>query len=218
MPSIKVIREEAEHRIKQLEKEMHVEHEYKEYAIANSIDDFAKDIHKNRRNFTPKDKLERLGQMMKEHEYARSYHEKKTNEIKDKKQKVYQDAREKIELLRADIRSELKLERDHKASVEKALKHQKSTTKSLKELLAEHKKRERDLEDFDHVKAESIRNISSKKLRVEKEFSALPPPFRLISIAPAPIFSIAPAPIFSVVPAAPTSSTTTLTSNVPNMM
>ena len=210
MPSIKVIREEAEHRIKQLEKEMHVEHEYKEYAIANSIDDFAKDIHKNRRHFMPKDKLERLGQMMKEHEYARSYHGKKTNEIKDKKQKVYQNAREKIELLRADIRSELKLEKDHKASVEKALKHQKSTTKSLKEMLAEHKKRERDLEDFDHVKAESIRNISSKKLRVEKEFATLPPPFRLFSIAPAPIFSVG--------PAAPTSSTTTLTSTVPNMM
>ena len=182
MPSIKIIREEAEHRIKQLEKEMHVEHEYKEYAIATSMKDFASDIVKNR-DFSPEDMVEGHGQLMKEMKYAQSCHEKKTNEFKDRTQKVYADAREKIEVLRAGIRSELQLEEQQKASVEKLLGCHKSTTKVLEELLAEHKKRERDLEDFDHVKAERIEGISRKKRRIEKDVAALPPPFRRFGIA-----------------------------------
>ena len=183
MPSIKIIREEAEHRIKQLEKEEHAEHEYKRYAIATSMKEFASDIVKNR-DFSPEDMVERHGQLMKEMKYAQSYCEKKLEDLKDKKQKVYADARDKIEGLRDNIRSELKLEEDNKVRVGEMLDYQKSMTKELEELLAREKKREHDMEYLDHVNKESIGNVSRKRMRIEKDIAALPPPFRRFGIAP----------------------------------
>ena len=183
MPSIKIIREEAEHRIKQLKKEEHVENEYKRYAIATSMKEFASDVLKNR-DFSPEDMVQRHSQLMKEMKYAQSYCEQKCEDLKDKMQKVYKDAKDKIDDIRADLRSELMLEKEEKAGAEKMLDHQKSMTKQQEELLARHKERQRGWEDFVRVKTESVGNVSRKRMRIEKDIAALPPPFRRFGIVP----------------------------------